>query len=65
MISPGLLSHSPVARQVAVIIPSGNSPLSHWKVTGVPGRAGNAWSPMMVPFCGGNNGAVQFIGAVR
>ncbi len=61
MISPGLLSHSPVARQVTVIFPSGNSPLSHWKVTCVPGIAGTEGS-LMVPFCGEGSGAVQFIG---
>ena len=38
--SPGILSHSPLGRQVAVIIPLGNSPSSHWKVTRVPGTAG-------------------------
>ncbi len=61
MISPGFLSQSPVARQVAVIIPSGNSPSSHLKVTCVLGRAGTEWL-LMVPFCGGDSEVVQFIG---
>ncbi len=63
MISPGFLSHSPVAKQMAVIIPSGKSSSSHWKVTCVPGIAGTEWS-LMVPFHGGDSGTVQFIGAV-
>ena len=63
-ISPGLLFHFPVARQVVVIIPSGKSSSSHWKVTWVPGIAGTKWL-LIVPFCGGDSGAVQFIGAVR
>ncbi len=63
-ISPGFLSHSPVARQVAVIIPSGNSPSLHWKVTCVPGIAGTELS-LIVLFCGEDSWTVQFIGAVR
>ncbi len=55
------VSHFPVARQVAVIIPSGNSPSSHWKTTRVPGIAGTECS-LMVPFRGGGSEAVQFIG---
>ena len=47
-------------------MPSGNSPLSHLKVTCVPGIAGTEGSLMMVPFCGRDSAAVQFIGrAVR
>ncbi len=64
-ISSGFLSHSPVARQVAVNIPSANSPSSHLKVNCVPGIAGTECS-LMLPFLGGCSGAVQFIGgAVR
>ncbi len=43
-------------------MPSGDSPSSHWKVTCVPGIAGTECS-LMVPFCGGGNEAVQFIGS--
>ena len=57
------LPHSPVARQVAVIMPSRNSPSSHLKATCVPGIAGTECSPMMVPFHGGGSGAVQLIGS--
>ncbi len=63
-ISAGFLSHSPVLRQVTVNIPSGNSPSEHWNVTRVSGRAGTEWS-MMMPFCGGDSGGVQFIGGAE
>ncbi len=59
-ISPVFLSHSPVARQVAVIMPSGNSLSSHWKVTCVPGIAGTECS-LIVPFHGGDSETMQFI----
>ena len=61
IISAGFLSHCPVARQVTVIIPSGNRPASHWKVTAVPGIAGTEWL-LMLPLCGGSSWVVQSIG---
>ena len=63
-ISAGFLSHSPVLKQVTLNIPSGNSPSEHWNTTRVLGRAGTEWS-LMMPSCGGDSGAVQFIGGAE
>ena len=58
--SPGLslqiswlrsLSHSPLSKQMAVRMPSGNSPGSHWKCTLVPTREGSL-EKLLLPLAG-------------